>query len=313
MFDIIIVGAGTAGLTAAIYGARAGMSVLVLEQKMYGGQIVTSPKIENYPGIKSVSGAEFAVSLHNQAKELGVIIKTEKALDVKSCDGVKTVVTPKNTYEGLTVILATGLVHRTLDIEGTARLEGNGISYCATCDGAFYKGQTVAVYGGGDTAVSDAVFLANYCEKVYLIHRRAKLRAKDKLVEKVFSLENIEFVPETVITGYETDDDGESLCGVKIMNTADGSEGSLAVSGLFIAIGQIPSNEAFADVVTLDSTGYIVADESCRVGTKGVYVAGDCRTKAVRQLTTAASDGTVAAIAACEYVLSQDEKEQIDG
>lgn len=299
MFDLIIVGAGTAGLSAAIYGVRAGKSVLVLEGAAYGGQIINTPEIENYPGIKKISGFEFATNLYNQAKELGAEIRFEKVLSVQEKNGHKVVVTKDKEYEAKAVILATGAKNRNLGIEKEQELVGKGVSYCATCDGMFYRGKLVAVNGGGNTAVEDATFLSEYVEKVYVIHRRDSFRADKAEVDRLVAKKNVELVLNSTIKALESDASG--LTGILVVDK-DGKERRIQVDGLFVAIGQAPDNEAFRNEVDLDSKGYISAGEDCSTKTAGIFTAGDCRTKAVRQLATAASDGAVAALAAVNYI-----------
>lgn len=299
MFDLIIVGAGTAGLSAAIYGVRAGKSVLVLEGAAYGGQIINTPEIENYPGIKKISGFEFATNLYNQAKELGAEIRFEKVLSVQEKNGHKIVVTKDKEYEAKAVILATGAKNRNLGIEKEQELVGKGVSYCATCDGMFYRGKVVAVNGGGNTAVEDATFLSEYVEKVYVIHRRDSFRADKAEVDRLVARKNVELVLNSTIKALESDASG--LTGILVVDK-DGKERQIQVDGLFVAIGQAPDNEAFRNEVDLDSKGYISAGEDCTTKTEGIFTAGDCRTKAVRQLATAASDGAVAALAAVNYI-----------
>ncbi|EGL38155.1 thioredoxin-disulfide reductase [Oribacterium sp. oral taxon 108] len=299
MFDLIIVGAGTAGLSAAIYGVRAGKSVLVLEGAAYGGQIINTPEIENYPGIKKISGFEFATNLYNQAKELGAEIRFEKVLSVQEKNGHKIVVTKDKEYEAKAVILATGAKNRNLGIEKEQELVGKGVSYCATCDGMFYRGKVVAVNGGGNTAVEDATFLSEYVEKVYVIHRRDSFRADKAEVDRLVAKKNVELVLNSTIKALESDASG--LTGILVVDK-DGKERRIQVDGLFVAIGQAPDNEAFRNEVDLDGKGYISAGEDCSTKTAGIFTAGDCRTKAVRQLATAASDGAVAALAAVNYI-----------
>lgn len=299
MFDLIIVGAGTAGLSAAIYGVRAGKSVLVLEGAAYGGQIINTPEIENYPGIKKISGFEFATNLYNQAKELGAEIRFEKVLSVQEKNGHKIVVTKDKEYEAKAVILATGAKNRNLGIEKEQELVGKGVSYCATCDGMFYRGKVVAVNGGGNTAVEDATFLSEYVEKVYVIHRRDSFRADKAEVDRLVARKNVELVLNSTIKALESDASG--LTGILVVDK-DGKERQIQVDGLFVAIGQAPDNEAFRNEVDLDGKGYISAGEDCSTKTEGIFTAGDCRTKAVRQLATAASDGAVAALAAVNYI-----------
>lgn len=300
MYDIIIVGAGTAGMSAAIYGLRAGKKVLMLEGKSYGGQIVNTPEVENYPGIQKVSGFEFATNLLKQATDLGAEIIYEKAESIQDNAHYKTVVTARHQYETRTVIIATGAKNRPLGLEKEEKLIGAGVSYCATCDGMFFRGKDVAVVGGGSTALEDAVFLSNFCAKVYLIHRRDSFRGEEKLVEALREKENVVFVLDSVVTDILGDN---TVSGVTVKNVKDETYQEISVSGVFIAIGQQPDNDNFADLIMLDEKGYVRAGEDCITNVDGIFTAGDCRTKTVRQLTTAASDGAVAALAACEYMI----------
>ena len=300
IFDVIIVGAGTAGLSAGIYTARSGKTALILESKAYGGQIINSPEIENYPGIKNISGFEFATGLYEQAMELGAEIRYEKVLSIDDEGEIKVVNTAENSYQCKAVILATGAKNRQLGLEREEELIGSGISYCATCDGAFYRNKEVAVAGGGNTAIEDALFLSNYCKKVYLVHRREAFRADPKDVEALMDKENVEFILNANVTGILGQDRVE---GIEVKDKTTGAIRRIPVSGLFIAVGQEPDNGAFAGLVTLDNAGYVVAGEDCMTNVKGIYTAGDCRTKSVRQLTTAAADGAVAALSACERLL----------
>ncbi len=299
MTDIIIVGAGTAGLSAAIYGVRAGKSVIVFESEVYGGQIVNTPEIENYPGIKNISGFEFATNLYEQATELGAEVKFEKVIGIEEAGAEKTVVTDQGSYPCKSVILATGAKNRPLGIAREVELTGAGVSYCATCDGAFFRNKEVAVNGGGNTALEDALYLSNFCSKVYLIHRRDAFRGEEKQVQALKNKSNVEFVLNATIKELLGED---RLSGVVVVDKLTGEERQIPVEGLFVAIGQIPENAAFAAQVTLDDKGYISAQEDCRTKSNGIFVAGDCRTKTVRQLATAASDGAIAALAACEYL-----------
>jgi len=300
MADIIIVGAGPAGLTAAIYAQRAGRKALVFEAAVYGGQIVNTPEIENYPAIKKISGYEFATALYEQATSLGAEVKMERVISVTDNGSSKTVKTDNAEYECKAVILATGAKNRALGLKNENALIGKGVSYCATCDGMFFRGKTVAVAGGGNTAIEDALFLSNYCEKVYIIHRRDKFRAHEAEVAKLKGRENVELVLNKNVTALK--EDGGRLCGVEVTDKLTGEKSELAVAGLFVAIGQAPDNTPFENVATLDGGGYIVAGEDCKTGVSGIFTAGDCRTKQVRQLTTAASDGAAAALAACSYI-----------
>ena len=299
MYDIVIVGAGTAGLSAAIYGVRAGKKVLVLEGQNFGGQIINSPEIENYPGIAKTSGFEFASGLYEQASNLGADIEFEQVVEVEKQGKGFIVHTGGRQIECLAVILATGAKSRPLGVEKENQLIGMGISYCATCDGAFFRDQKTAVVGGGNTALEDAEFLSNFCEKVYVIHRRDEFRGEQWLSDNLRKKDNVEFVMDSVVT----DIIGENgVQGVIIKNLKTGEETELSVTGLFVAIGQMPDNKAFEKLVDLDSSGYIQAKEDCKTSCEGIFAAGDCRTKGVRQLATAAADGAVAGLAACEYI-----------
>lgn len=299
MYDLIIVGAGTAGLSAAIYGVRAGKCVLLLEEKVYGGQIISASAVENYPGIRHISGYEFAEELHRQATELGAELKYEKVREIRKHSGFMTVKTGRGAYDCRAVILATGAKNRQLQVEREKELTGAGVSYCATCDGAFCKGKNAAVVGGGNTALEDAVFLSGYCQKVYLIHRRKEFRGEERLIQTLRGKENVELVLESQVVRLNGERHLES---VVVRNDRTGKEMELSVAALFIAIGQVPDNRAFADLVSLDAYGYIEAGEDCRTSSEGIFAAGDCRTKTVRQLATAAADGAAAAVAACSYI-----------
>ena len=294
--DLIIVGAGTAGLTAAIYAQRAGKQAIVLEALTYGGQIVNSPDVENYPGFAHVSGFDFATALYEQATGLGAQLRFEKAESIEDRGEEKVVHTATTDYVCKAVILATGAKNRPLGVEKEQKLIGAGVSYCATCDGNFYRGKTVAVNGGGNTALEDAAYLSDICEKVYLIHRRDEFRGDEKDVATLREKDNVEFVLNATITDLIGEDRIE---GIVVTDKITGEERTLQIDGLFVAIGQMPDNGAFAELAELDPAGYILAGEDCRTKTPGIYTAGDCRTKTVRQLTTAAADGAVAALAAC--------------
>ena len=298
-YDIVIVGAGTAGLSAAIYAVRAGKSVIVLEATTYGGQIVNTPEVENYPGIQKISGFEFANNLYEQAKSLGAEVIYEKVIGIEVNGEEKIVHTTKEDYQAKAVILATGAKNRPLGLEHEKEWIGAGISYCATCDGMFYRGKDVAVAGGGNTALEDAIFLTNYCRKVYLIHRRDAFRGEEKLLQTLKEKPNVEFVLNANITRLIGED---GVDGVEVEDKNTHEKRVIDVMGLFVAIGQMPENSEFINVVDLDRGGYIEAKEDCKTKTKGIFTAGDCRTKKVRQLATAASDGAIAALAACEYI-----------
>ncbi len=299
MYDIIVIGAGPAGLTAALYALRADKSVLVLEKGTFGGQITYSPQIENYPGFATMSGNEFAEKLVDQVLSQGAEVEMETVTEIRDNGATKTVVTEEGEHEAKAVIIATGVKHRQTGLAKENELVGEGISYCAVCDGAFFKGQTVAVLGGGNSALQEAVLLSEGCKKVYVIQNLDFFTGEARLVEKLKEKENVEFIMGTVITEFigET-----SLEGLKLKKESDGSESELKVDGLFVAIGLIPNNKAFADIAGLDEWGYIDSDESCVTKTAGVFVAGDCRKKQIRQITTAAADGSIAALAACRYI-----------
>ena len=310
VIDVIIIGAGPAGLSAAIYVERAGKHAVCFEKLTVGGQIVNTPEIANYPGIKKTSGFEFSMGLYEQATELGAEVIYDRVSFVERQDGgtdaasgagdiFKVTTASGKEYEARAVIIATGAKNRHLGIDNEEKLTGRGVSYCATCDGAFFKGKDVAVNGGGNTALEDALFLTNYCNKVYIIHRRDEFRGEPQNLEAVKTKDNIEFVLNSTVAELKGEKALEAVV-VKDKNT--GAEREIPVAGLFIAIGQEPDNGDFAPVADLDKGGYVVADESCLTKTPGIFVAGDCRTKAVRQLTTAASDGAIAALAACSYI-----------
>ena len=291
MYDIVIIGAGTAGMSAAIYGVRSGKKVLLLEEKNYGGQIVNTPEVENYPGIIKTSGFEFATNLFNQAKSLGAEIKYEKAVEIKNNGVLKEVVTNKETYETKAIIIATGAKNRSLKLDKEKELIGSGVSYCATCDGMFFRGRDVAVVGGGDVALEDALYLSNICEKVYLIHRRDELRGAKILQNKIFETKNIEFKPSYEVSEIYGED---IVTGAKLLNKKTGEEEELSISAVFIAVGMEPQSELVKGIVDTDKIGYIIATEDCRTSMDKVYAVGDIRTKSLRQVVTAVADGAVA-------------------
>ena len=297
LYAIIIVGGGPAGLTAAIYARRAEKSVLVLEAAAFGGQISYTDNIENYPGISSVSGADFATALYSQAKSCGADMKIESVSAVK--DGkVKTVISSKGGYSCKSVIIASGQKSRRLGADGEQRYIGSGVSFCAVCDGAFFRDQTVAVLGGGNSALQEAILLSDGCKKVYIIQKFSYFTGEARLVAKLKERDNVEFIPSTVITALHGD---KALTGLRL-KSHDGVESELKVDGLFIAIGLVPENTAFADVADINEYGYFDSDESCLTHTPGIFAAGDCRSKLIRQITTAVADGSVAALAACRYI-----------
>ena len=294
MKDVIIIGAGPAGLTAAIYGLRAGKSILVLEAKAYGGSIINTLEIENYPAIKNISGYDFATNLYNQVKDLGAEIKYEKVIEIKDLGDKKQVITNDNCYECKAVIIATGANNRKLGLDKEEQLLGKGISYCATCDGAFYKDKIVAVNGGANTAVEDALFLSDYCKKVYIIYRRDNLRAEKIEVDKLSKKDNVEYIFNSNIIELKGNDKLESI----LIEDNNKNKRELKIDGLFIAIGQVPANDFFKNLIDVNENGYIVSDDNCHTNIDGIYVAGDVKEKEVRQLTTATSDGTIAMLTA---------------
>ncbi len=300
MIDVIIIGAGPAGLAAAIYVERSGKQAVLLEAGSFGGQIVNTLEIENYPGIKKISGFDFAMSLYEQATGLGAEIKYEKADKIEDKGEYKTVYTASGaSYDAQAVIIATGAKNRHLLLDKEEEFTGKGISYCATCDGAFFKGMDVAVNGGGNTAIEDALFLSNYCSKVYVIHRREEFRGDKASLELLKSKENVSFVLNSNIIEILGKD---RLSGIRVKNNKTDEEKVIEISGLFIAIGQEPDNKGFINVADINEAGYIIATEDLKTRTPGIFTAGDCRIKEVRQLATAVSDGAVAGLKACQFI-----------
>ena len=298
MYDIIIIGAGPAGLTAAIYARRAMKKVLLLEAKTYGGQIINTLEIENYPVAAHISGVDFATKTFQQAKDLGAEIIYEKVVNINDHGSQKEVITVRNTYLAKAVIIATGSENRCLGLPNEAELVGKGVSYCATCDGAFYRGKTVAVVGGGNAAIEDALYLTDLAAKVYLIHRRSELNGEEVTIAHLKQKNNIEFIYNSNVTQLNAD---QHLDSIEITHN-DNTKETLAVAGLFIAVGRIPENQNFAKLIQLDQFGYIQAGEDCRTNVPGIFAAGDNRVKALRQLVTATSDGAVAATHAIQYL-----------
>jgi len=300
IYDVIIVGGGPAGLTAALYAARAGHSALVLERAVAGGQIVNSPLVENYPALPHVSGADFAGALSEQVDALGVEICYAEALSAEKTAEGFLLQTDDGEKCARALILAPGMQHRALGVEGEEELIGSGVSYCAVCDGAFYAGRDVAVVGGGDTAVQDALFLSKVCRNVTVLVRRDVFRGEARRVEALLARPNVRVHFRTTVEALRSADG--SLTGVAVRDAETGTTGELAVDGLFLAVGQTPSTAAFAGLVDCDDTGFIRCGEDTATDCPGVFAAGDCRTKTVRQLTTAVGDGAAAALAACRYV-----------
>ncbi|HJJ93097.1 MAG TPA: FAD-dependent oxidoreductase, partial [Methanocorpusculum sp.] len=289
---------GPAGLTAAIYGRRAGKSVLVLEKDTFGGQITYSPKLENYPGFEAISGNELAQKMLEQALALGAEIDMDTVTEVRDGD-VKEVIGENSTYLGRTVIIAAGAKHRRLGLDREEEFIGNGISFCAVCDGAFYAGQHVALIGGGNTALQEAILLSETCSHVTVVQNLPFLTGEAKLVQALEQRKNISYLFSTVVTAYEGEDE---LKRVRLKNTETGEELVLDIDGLFLAVGTEPENEPYKAVTEQNNFGYIVSDENCRTGRDGIYVAGDCRTKTYRQVATAIADGATAALNACRYL-----------
>ena len=299
MHDLIIVGGGPAGLTAAIYGLRAGKTVLVIEKNGFGGQIAYSPKVENIPGTISISGAEFADKLTEQAMALGADVELENVVRIENGD-VKRVHTEEGScFEAKAVVLAVGVKHRMLGLAGEEELVGSGISFCAVCDGAFYAGQKVAMIGGGNSALQEALLLSEVCNKVTIVQNLAFFTGEKKLADALATKENVDVLFSTVVAEYLSENG--SLTGLRLRDEA-GQEQILNVDGAFLAVGLVPENEAFAPLAELNDWGYFASGEDCTTKTEGIYVAGDCRSKSIRQVTTAAGDGAVAAMAACRYL-----------
>ena len=299
MYDIIIVGGGPAGLTAAIYGLRAGKSVLVIEKNGFGGQIAYSPKVENIPGTISISGAEFADKLTEQAMNLGADVELETVIRAENGDIKKVYTEEGSCFEAHAVILAVGVKHRMLGLPNEEELVGNGLSFCAVCDGAFYAGQNVAMIGGGNSALQEALLLSEVCNKVTVVQNLAFFTGEKKLADTLVAKENVEVYFSTVVAEYLSENG--ILTGLRIRHE-NGDEQVLKLDGAFLAVGLAPENDAFAPLADLNSWGYFASGEDCTTKTAGIFVAGDCRSKSIRQVTTAAGDGAVAAMAACRYI-----------
>ena len=300
MHDIIIVGGGPAGLTAAIYGLRAGKSVLVIEKNGFGGQIAYSPKVENIPGTQMISGAEFADHLTEQVMALGADVELENVITVEPGETITVRTEEGSTFEGKTVILALCVKHRMLGLAGEEGLIGNGISFCAVCDGAFYADQDVAMIGGGNSALQEALLLADVCRSVTIVQNLAFFTGEQKLADTLSHKDNVKVLFSTVVSEYETE--GGKLTGLKLHNDATGEDSAISVDGAFLAVGLMPENEPFSALENLNEWGYFDTDESCCTQTPGVFVAGDCRSKRIRQVVTASADGAIAAMAACRYL-----------
>ena len=300
MKDIIIIGAGPAGMTAALYALRADKSVLLLEKENFGGQITYSPKLENYPSVMEISGSAFAEKMLEQVMAHGADIELAAAEKITDMGDYKIVSTEYGDFEGKAVIIATGSKHRHLGLEGEEELIGSGISFCAVCDGSFFAGKKVAVIGGGNTALQEAVMLSDLCSEVIIVQNLSFMTGEKKLLQILEKKSNVKMIFDTLVTSLSSE--GGELRAISLKNTSTDETSTLELDGMFVAIGQQPENQPFASLTALDNYGYIIAGEDCLTDTAGVFVAGDCRTKKIRQVTTAASDGAVAALAACRYI-----------
>ncbi len=299
MYDVIIVGAGPAGLTAAVYARRAEKSVLVIEKATFGGQMTFSPKIENYPAFSQVSGNELAERMVEQALSMGAEIEMAEVTGIEKNNDVFYISCDDGQYLAKSVIIATGSKHRHLGIDREEEFIGNGISFCAVCDGAFYNGKQDAVIGGGNSALVEAMMLSDGCQKVYVVQNLDFMTGEERLVSALKKRDNVEFITGAVVDSIYAEDE---FAGIIIKNVHNEEKERLDVDGIFVAIGQVPENDQYANLVELSDRGYIVSDENCLTSTEGLFVAGDCRTKAIRQIATACGDGAVAALAACRYI-----------
>ena len=300
MHDIIIVGGGPGGLTAAVYALRAGKSVLVIEKNGFGGQIAYSPKVENIPGTKEISGAEFADQLTDQAMALGADVELENVIKAEKAGDIFRLETEEGSiFEGRSLILALGVKHRTLGLPGEEDLIGNGISFCAVCDGAFYTGQRVAMIGGGNSALQEALLLSEVCAQVTVVQNLADFTGEKKLADALLARDNVDVHFSTVVSGYRTENG--KFTGLDLKNNS-GETFAISCDGAFLAVGLMPENEPFAALENLNDWGYFDTDEACVTKTPGIFVAGDCRSKRIRQVVTAAADGAVAAMGACHYL-----------
>lgn len=301
MYDLLIIGSGPAGLGAAIYGVRAGLNLAVIDRSpISGGQVLTTYEVDNYLGMPGISGSDISERFREHADKLGVSFLTADVESVEDLGEKKIIHTDEGDFEAKTVILATGATHAMLGVEGEMKLAGMGVSYCATCDGAFFRGRTVAVVGGGDVAVEDAIFLAGICKKVYLIHRRDELRAADSLQKKLMSLPNVEILWNSEVSKIQGEDMVESLV---LHQNQTQEERILEVNGVFIAVGILPNTEKFQGLADMDEKGYILADEDCVTSAPGIFAAGDIRKKALRQIITAVADGANAVNSVQSYLI----------
>lgn len=298
MYDIVIIGGGPAGLTAALYARRANKSVLVIEKGTFGGQITYSPKVENIPGFLQVTGNEFAEKLVEQVLEQGAEVECAEVTGIRNGD-TKTVITDSGEFEAKAVIIATGAKHRMLGLEKEEQFVGEGISFCAVCDGAFYENKTVAVIGGGNSALQEAILLSDLAKKVYVVQNLDFLTGEKKLAAQLMARDNVEIILGTTVEALKGD---STLTGITVKKSADGTMTDIELDGMFVAIGLIPQNEIFTGTIDLDDYGYVNASEDCLTNADGIFTAGDCRKKRIRQVATAAADGAVAAMAACDYI-----------
>ena len=303
--DILIVGGGTAGMTAALYALRAGNTIEIIENYVHGGQIIVSHEVDNFPAVPNITGADFAIKLFEQVEKLGMQMKYENITELDLTSDIKVLKTSKNEYYGKTVIIATGSARRTLKVPGETKFSGRGVSYCATCDGAFHKDKPVAVVGGGNTALEDAIFLAKTSSIVYLINRSNEFNGDEILIETAENTPNIKIMHSSQIMEIKG---GQTVTGISVMNGSTNQTEELTLGGVFIAVGVLPNSSLFADVIDVNEQGYIIANEDCHTNVDGVFAAGDCRTKTLRQLVTAAADGAVAATEANKYIIKKERK-----
>ncbi|PXV86695.1 thioredoxin reductase (NADPH) [Lachnotalea glycerini] len=300
MYDLIIIGSGPAGLSAAIYAQRAMLNTLTIEKNvMSGGQILNTYEVDNYPGYKGINGFDLGMKFREHADSLGAKFIEENVQEIVVVDDVKRVITDQGTYETKAIIIATGARYRKLEVPGEAEFSGMGVSYCATCDGAFFRNKTTCVVGGGDVAIEDAIFLARMCEKVYVIHRRDEFRAAKSLQEKLFSMDNVEIIWDSKVKQIKGD---EKVSSLEVINVKTNEETNISTDGVFIAVGIIPNSDEFSSAVAMNEQKYIIAEENCSTDIDGVFAAGDIRTKMLRQIITAASDGANAVTSVQNYL-----------
>ena len=298
IYDVVILGCGPAGMTAAIYALRAGKTVLLIEEAAPGGQILFAHEVENFPAFRRISGAELSDRMFQQIMDLGAVVESDRVSKVEKQDDIFHITTDYGKFEGRTLIVATGVKNRPLGVDREEALVGAGVSYCALCDGNFFKGRPVAVVGGGNTALQDALYLADLCSEVYLIHRRDSFRGEETRVQAIRSRDNIKLMLNSQVTALRGD---RVVEGLTVQNKVTGAETEIGCAAVFVAVGKVADSSFLGDLVPTDA-GYILADESCRTPCAGLFAAGDCRSKTVRQLTTAVADGSAAATAAIEYL-----------